>query len=178
MHLARAHEELASPPRFGPARRARAGAGEYLLFWSPPGRRGAAEYLGGRWDWGWTLFVWTSEAAVGDAWETLVGGRDYVPQRLTRGAFASFLRETSEIGGILIDGELEGPGKGIRAEPDQLIQRGEALSALAPRREHTNGAPDVAHEIGGGGWGRGGGGGGEGAVVVGGGAAAPAAGAP
>ena len=134
MHLARAHEEPPAPTRFETARQALAEAREYLLFWHPPGRRGAAEYLGGRWDWGWTLFVWTSEAAVGDAWETLVAGRDYVPQRLTRGAFASFLRETSEIGGILIDGELEVPGKVIRAEPDQLIQRGEALSALAPRR--------------------------------------------
>jgi len=134
MHVARAHEEPPVPTRFENARQALAGTREYLLFWHPPGRRGAAEYLGGRWDWGWTLFVWTSEAAVGDAWETLVRGRDYIPQRLTRDAFASFLRGTGEIGGILIDGELEGPGKVIRAEPDQLIQRGEALSALAPRR--------------------------------------------
>ena len=134
MHLARAHEEPPAPARFETARQALAEAREYLLFWHPPGRRGAAEYLGGRWDWGWTLFVWTSEAAVGDAWETLVAGRDYVPQRLTRNAFASFLRGTGEIGGLLIDGELEGPGKVIRAESDQLIQREAALSALAPRR--------------------------------------------
>jgi hypothetical protein len=134
MHLARAHEEPPAPIRFENACQALAGAREYLLFWHPPGRRGAAEYLGGRWDWGWTLFVWTSEAAVGDAWETLVGGRDYIPQRLTREAFASFLRETGEIGGLLIDGELEGPGKVIRAESDQLIQREAALSELAPRR--------------------------------------------
>ena len=134
MHLARAHEEPPAPARFETARQALAGAREYLLFWHPPGRRGAAEYLGGRWDWGWTLFVWTSEAAVGDAWETLVAGRDYVPQRLTHNAFASFLRGTGEIGGLLIDGELEGPGKVIRAEPDQLMKREEALSALKARR--------------------------------------------
>jgi len=134
LHLARAHEEPPAPTRFETARQALAEAREYLLFWHPPGRRGAAEYLGGRWDWGWTLFVWTSEAAVGDAWETLVAGRDYVPQRLTRNAFASFLRGTGEIGGLLIDGELEGPGKVIRAESDQLIKREEALSALAPLR--------------------------------------------
>src|SRR5262249_33134201 len=122
------------PVRFTGARQALAGAREYLVFWRPPGRRGAAEYLGGRWDWGWTLFVWTSEAAVGPAWHTLVGGRDYVPQRLTRETFAAFLRGTGEIGGLLLDGELEGPGKVIRAEQDQLIQREDALSALAPRR--------------------------------------------
>ena len=125
---------VAASSRFTDARQALAGAQEFTLFWRPPSRRNAAEYLGGRWDWGWTLFVWTSEAAVGDAWETLVAGRDYVPQRLTRNAFASFLRGTGEIGGLLIDGELEGPGKVIRAESDQLIQREAALSALAPRR--------------------------------------------
>ena len=134
LQVAQAHQQPPVPTRFENAREALAGAREYLLFWHPPGRRGAAEYLGGRWEWGWTLFVWTSEVAVGDAWETLVGGREYVPQRLTREAFASFLRETSEIGGLLIDGELEGPGKVIRAERDQLIQRDDALSALMPRR--------------------------------------------
>ena len=134
LQVAQARPQPPAPTRFENARQALAGAREYLLFWHPPGRRGAAEYLGGRWDWGWTLFVWTSEAAVGDAWETLVAGRDYVPQRLTRNAFASFLRGTGEIGGLLIDGELEGPGKVIRAESDQLIKREEALSALAPLR--------------------------------------------
>ena len=134
LQVAQAKPQPAAPTRFENARQALSGAHEYLLFWHPPGRRGAAEYLGGRWDWGWTLFVWTSEAAVGDAWETLVAGRDYVPQRLTRNAFASFLRGTGEIGGLLIDGELEGPGKVIRAEPDQLMKREEALSALKARR--------------------------------------------
>ena len=134
LQVAQAPQQPPVPARFENARQALAGAREYLLFWHPPGRRGAAEYLGGRWEWGWTLFVWTSEVAVGDAWETLVGGREYVAQRLTREAFASFLRETSEIGGLLIDGELEGPGKVIRAERDQLIQRDDALSALTPRR--------------------------------------------
>ena len=93
-------------------------------------RRTAAEYLGGRWDWGWTLFVWTSEAAVGPVWSNLVGGRGYVPQRLTREAFVTFLHRASDIGGLLLDGELEGGGEVIRAEPDQLIRREEALSAL------------------------------------------------
>lgn len=126
--------QIPGPLRFITARQALAGAREYLLFWRPPGRRGAAEYLGGRWDWGWTLFVWTSEAAVGTAWQTLVEGRDYVPQRLTRDKLAAFLRSTGEIGGLLLDGELEEPGKVIRAEVDQLIRRDDALAALAPQR--------------------------------------------
>lgn len=113
-----------------PARRALVGTRDYLLFWRPPARRTAAEYLGGRWDWGWTLFVWTSEAAVGPVWSNLVGGRGYVPQRLTREAFVTFLDRASDIGGLLLDGELEGGGEVIRAEPDQLIRREEALSAL------------------------------------------------
>jgi len=125
---------MSAPPRFVSARQALARAREFLLFWRPPGRRGAAEYLGGRWDWGWTLFVWSSEAAVGTAWQTLVEGRDYVPQRLTRDKLAAFLRNTGEIGGLLLDGELEEPGKVIRAEVDQLIRRDDALSALGPQR--------------------------------------------
>ncbi len=103
---------------------------DVLLFWRPPAGRAAAEYLGGRWDWGWTLFVWTSEAAVGPVWSRLVGTRGYVPQRLGRDAFVRFLERAVDIGGLLLDGELEGGGEVIRAEPDQLIRREDALSAL------------------------------------------------
>jgi hypothetical protein len=102
----------------------------FLIFWRPPARRTAGEYLGGRWDWGWTLFVWTSDAAVGPVWGDLVNGRGYVPQRLTREGFVSFLRRAGDVGGLLVDGELDGGGHVIRAEPDQLIRRAEALSVL------------------------------------------------
>jgi hypothetical protein len=112
------------------ARRALSATPEYLLFWRPPARRNSAEYLGGRWDWGWTLFVWTSEAAVGPGWTGLTGGRGYVPQRLSREDFASFLSGARDIGGLLLDGHLAGAGDVIRAEPDQLIRRDEALTAL------------------------------------------------
>lgn len=112
------------------ARRALSATPEYLLFWRPPARRNSAEYLGGRWDWGWTLFVWTSEAAVGAGWTGLTGGRGYVPQRLSREDFASFLSGARDIGGLLLDGHLAGAGDVIRAEPDQLIRRDEALTAL------------------------------------------------
>ena len=103
----------------------------FLIFWRPPLRRSTGEYLGGRWDWGWTLFVWTSDSAVGEVWADLVNGRGYVPQRLTRDAFVSFLRRAGDVGGLLLDGELDGAGHVIRAEPDQLIRRTEALTALA-----------------------------------------------
>jgi hypothetical protein len=102
----------------------------FLIFWRPPARRSGGEYLGGRWDWGWTLFVWTSDAAVGTVWGDLVNGRGYVPQRLTREGFVSFLRRAGDVGGLLLDGELDGGGHVIRAEPDQLIRRAEALSVL------------------------------------------------
>jgi hypothetical protein len=102
----------------------------FLVFWRPPARRTAGEYLGGRWDWGWTLFVWTSDAAVGPVWGDLVNGRGYVPQRLTREGFLSFLRRAGDVGGLLLDGELDGDGHVIRAEPDQLIRRRDALTIL------------------------------------------------
>jgi hypothetical protein len=107
-----------------------AGANEFVVLWRPPARREAAEYLGGRWDWGWTLFVWTSEAAVGSQWTRIVAGRGYVPQHLSREAFVSFLHRASEIGGLLVDGELEGAGEIIRAEPEQLIRRDQAIQTL------------------------------------------------
>jgi len=102
----------------------------FLVFWRPPARRNSGEYLGGRWEWGWTLFVWTSDSAVGPVWGDLVKDRGYVPQRLTREGFLSFLRRAGDVGGLLLDGELDGGGHVIRAEPDQLIQRADALNVL------------------------------------------------
>jgi hypothetical protein len=102
----------------------------FLVFWRPPERRSAGEYLGGRWDWGWTLFVWTSDTAVGPVWGELVNSRGYVPQRLTRDGFVAFLRRAGDVGGLLLDGELDGTGHDIRAEAEQLIRRTDALSTL------------------------------------------------
>jgi len=104
----------------------------FLVFWRPPARRSAGEYLGGRWGWGWTLFVWTSDAAVGPLWGDLVNVRGYVAQRLTRQGFVGFLKRAGDVGGLLLDGELDGDGHVIRAEPDQLIRRADALSVLGP----------------------------------------------
>jgi hypothetical protein len=60
-----------------------------------------------------------------------VGRAHRVAQRLPRAALETFLKKAKEIGGLLLDGELEATGDVIRAEPDQLIQREDALSALA-----------------------------------------------
>lgn len=130
---ARRRKGVAMPARPAAARRPPrlVRASEFILLWRPPVTRSTAEYLGGRWDWGWTLFVWTSEAAVGGRWASLVASRGYVPQHLTRDAFVRFLHRASEIGGLLLDGELEGTGDVIRAEADQLIGRDEAIDALS-----------------------------------------------
>jgi len=129
---ARVHQlPAAEARRFTDATQALAAARDFVLFWRPPSRRTSPEYLGGRWDWGWTLFVWTSDGAVGPVWGALTDARGYVAQRLPRAALGAFLQKAKEIGGLLLDGELEGTGDVIRAEPDQLIQREDALSALA-----------------------------------------------
>ncbi len=118
------------PPPALPAQQALGRSPGFLVFWRPPARRAAGEYLGGRWEWGRTLFVWTSDAAVGPVWSDLVNTRGYVAQRLTRQGFVSFLRRAGDVRGLLLNGELDGDGRVIRAEPEQLIQRHEALSAL------------------------------------------------
>jgi hypothetical protein len=102
---------------------------DFLLFWRPPGRRAAAEYLGSKWDWGWTLFVWTSEATVGPMRADLAT-RGYLAQWLTREGFLAFLHRATEIGGVLFDGELEDGGARIRAEPQQLVRRPDAVTVL------------------------------------------------
>ena len=126
----RLRERIPDTPAVATARDIIGQSRDFLLFWRPPGRRAAAEYLGSKWDWGWTLFVWTSDSAVGPVWGDLVNDRGYVPQRLTREGFLSFLRRAGDVGGLLLDGELDGGGHVIRAEPDQLIQRADALSVL------------------------------------------------
>ena len=116
-------------PAVGTARRLIGDSRDFLLFWRPPGRRRAAEYLGSKWDWGWTLFVWTRESAVGPMRTDLAAG-GYLAQWLTREGFLSFLHRATDIGGILVDGELENGGARIRAEQEQLVRRRDALIAL------------------------------------------------
>lgn len=117
--------------RIGTARDALLRAPAFVIFCWPAAGGSGADYLGGRWqDWGWTMFVWTSDAAVGSAWTDLVERRGYVAERLTRDAFRLFLKRAPELGGILIDGELDHAGIVIDADVDQLIRRDEALALL------------------------------------------------
>lgn len=124
----------APPPvrlQIGTARDAFARSPVFVFFWRPPLRGGGGEYLGGRWEsWGWTMFVWTSDAAVGFAWTDLVEHRGYVAERMTRSEFALFLRRAPEVGGLLVDGELDDGGAVINADPEQLIDRADALALL------------------------------------------------
>jgi hypothetical protein len=125
----RMRERLPDTPAVATAREIIGQSRDFLLFWRPPGRRAAAEYLGSKWDWGWTLFVWTSEATVGPMRADLAT-RGYLAQWLTREGFLSFLHRATEIGGVLFDGELEDGGARIRAEPQQLVRRPDAVTVL------------------------------------------------
>jgi hypothetical protein len=125
----RMRERVADTPAVATAREIIGQSRDFLLFWRPPGRRAAAEYLGSKWDWGWTLFVWTSEATVGPMRADLAT-RGYLAQWLTREGFLSFLHRATEIGGVLFDGELEDGGARIRAEPQQLVRRFDAVTVL------------------------------------------------
>ena len=125
----RMRERLPDTPAVATAREIIGQSSDFLLFWRPPGRRAAAEYLGSKWDWGWTLFVWTSEATVGPMRADLAT-RGYLAQWLTREGFLSFLHRATEIGGVLFDGELEDGGARIRAEPQQLVRRLDAATVL------------------------------------------------
>jgi hypothetical protein len=125
----RMRERVPDTPAVATAREIIGQSRDFLLFWRPPGRRAAAEYLGSKWDWGWTLFVWTSEATVGPMRADLAT-RGYLAQWLTREGFLSFLHRATEIGGVLFDGELEDGGARIRAEPQQLVRRLDAATVL------------------------------------------------
>jgi hypothetical protein len=125
----RQRERAVETPAVTTARELIGHSRDFLLFWRPPARRAASEYLGSKWDWGWTLFVWTSEATVGPMRADLAS-RGYLAQWLTREGFLAFLHRAGEIGGILVDGELEDGGARIRAEPQQLVRRLDAITVL------------------------------------------------
>ena len=118
------------PLRSVTGQEALAAADRFIVFERPPSRRSTSEYLGARWEWGWTLFVWTDAAGVGPVWGVLTGARGYVARRWSAPELAAFLLRAKEIGGLLVDGDLEGSGDVIRAEPVQLVGRDEALGTL------------------------------------------------
>src|SRR5207244_12381804 len=113
------------PPPALPAQQALGRSPGFLVFWRPPARRAAGEYLGGRWEWGRTLFVWTSDAAVGPVWSDLVNTRGYVVQRLTRQGVVSFLRRAGDGRGRLRNGERHRAGRGVRPAHEQANPRRE-----------------------------------------------------
>ena len=125
----RMRDRASESPSVATAREVIGQSRDFLLFWRPPARRSAAEYLGSRWEWGWTLFAWTTESTVGPMRADLAT-RGYLAQWLTREGFLAFLHRATEIGGVLFDGELEDGGARIRAEPHQLVRRLDAVAVL------------------------------------------------
>jgi hypothetical protein len=117
--------------RYADARTALGEVDRFIAFERPPARHRAAEFLGARWEWGWTLFVWTGDDVVGAVWDSLTGARGYVARRWSRVELAAFLVRAREIGGLLVDGDLEASGEVARAEPAQLIGRDAVLAMLA-----------------------------------------------
>ncbi len=115
---------------YADARRALAEATRFIVFERPPSRHSAAEFLGARWEWGWTLFVWTADDVVGAVWDSLISNRGYVARRWSGPELAAFLARAREIGGLLIDGDLEASGEVARAEPAQLVGRDDVLAVL------------------------------------------------
>ena len=103
---------------------------EFVVFSRPEGRSGRAEYLGGRFDRGWMLFVWTNEDLVGQDWRLLVEARGYVPQHVGRRALRELITCSREVGGLIINGEIDPEMRTIRAAAEQVAGRGDALRLL------------------------------------------------
>jgi hypothetical protein len=103
---------------------------DFLVFSRPPGRRGRAEYLGGRWNRGWMLFVWTRNDLLEQSWHLLVEARGYVPQRLDREGFRELIAESTEVGGLIVNGDIDPEMRTIRAAAEQIARRSEALRLL------------------------------------------------
>ena len=105
-------------------------AEDFLVFWRSPERTRSAEYLGGRWNRGWMLFVWTCEDLVAASWREVVEARGYVAQRLDRGAFRDLLTRSAEVVGLIVNGDIDPELRTIRAAPEQMVPRAETLRLL------------------------------------------------
>lgn len=105
-------------------------AEDFLVFWRSPERTRRAEYLGGRWNRGWMLFVWTRDDLIGHDWRDLVEARGYVPQRLDRGALRDLLARSTEVVGLIVNGDIDAELRTIRAAPEQIVPRVETLRLL------------------------------------------------
>jgi hypothetical protein len=105
-------------------------AEDFVVFWRSPERQRRAEYLGGRWNRGWMLFVWTSDELVGDSWRVLVEERGYVPQHLDRSALCDLLARSTEVVGLIVNGDIDPEMRTIRAAPEQMVPRPDSLRLL------------------------------------------------
>jgi hypothetical protein len=107
-------------------------AEDFLVFWRLPQRSRCTEYLGGRWNRGWMLFVWTSDDFVGPTWRTLVEARGYRPHRLDRSALRELVTRSAEVVGLIVNGDIDAEMRTIRAAPQQMVPRVETLRLLQP----------------------------------------------
>ena len=103
---------------------------EFVVFWRPEESSGRAEYLGGRFDRGWMLFVWTGDDLIGQDCRTLVEARGYVPQHLERGGLRELIACSKEVGGMIVNGDIDPEMRTIRAAAEQIARRGDALRLL------------------------------------------------
>jgi hypothetical protein len=76
------------------------------------------------------LFAWTREEIAGQAWRALVERRGYVPQHLDRGTFRELIARSVEVGGLIVNGDIDAEVRAIRAAPEQVVPRAEALRLL------------------------------------------------
>lgn len=106
------------------------GADDFWVFWRSPRRNRRAEYLGGRWNRGWMLFVWTDGDLVGAPWRNLIEARGYLAQRLERDALRALLVRSTEVVGLIVNGDIDPEMRTIRAAPEQMVPRGESLRLL------------------------------------------------
>jgi hypothetical protein len=103
---------------------------DFLVFARPPGRSGRAEYLGGRWNRGWMLFVWTRDDLIGEDWRVQVESRGYRPQRLDRDGFRELIARSAEVGGLIVNGDIGSDLRTIRAAAEQFTRRAAVLRLL------------------------------------------------
>jgi len=103
---------------------------DFLVFARPPGRGGRAQYLGGRWNRGWMLFVWTRDDLVEEGWRMQVESRGYVPQHLDRDGFRELVTRSAEVGGLIVNGDIDADLRTIRAAAEQFTRRAEVLRLL------------------------------------------------
>jgi hypothetical protein len=103
---------------------------DFLVFTRSPGRGGRSQYLGGRWNRGWMLFVWTREDLVEEGWRMEVESRGYIPQRLDREGFRELVTRSAEVGGLIVNGDIDADLKTIRAAAEQFTRRAQVLRLL------------------------------------------------